>query len=148
MSTEGATTYGNGLEVMMEELIGLFPDALAGPLLSVWGRERPNIYAYYLELDQRIQKLIQDLLSSLGHSQVSVISNAHDSDSSFEFNYRYLLTDTTGAIQSFYGIYYELAHSLSNLGIECAGLPDEGMIFINLLPNNRMTVAKPRNPRG
>lgn len=125
--------------------VAKFPDGLAGPLLGILGRERPDIFAYYPELDQKIRELLQQELVENGYSHVQVISVDREENSSDAYPYVYqLLPDGEDPMwgKKYLPNVQTALHRRLTTSTEFDHLLRIGTVFIKLRLHNHMSVQK------
>ncbi len=134
-----------GVTERIANQVAEFPDVFANPLLGFLGQERPDILAYYPELDEKIRKLLRQELYKDGYFHVKVTSMDKGKNSSGDYPYVYQLIpdveDPTWG-QKYLPNVQKALHRRLAASTELDFVLGIGTVFVKLKPNNRMHVKK------
>lgn len=141
-----------GIREQVARLANIFPDRFAVPMLRSLGFERPELSRYYVEVDRAIQTYLQQKLTKLGYSDITLESLGRDSDSSRDgrFAYGYLLsykgkiTNPTQIKDYIYDAQQRLMRIIQSTDVEFDNFPPTDRIYARLKLNNRTYVANSR----
>ena len=148
MNNEQSSRRDKSFAEMIAQFVTQLPKGLAGRLLSLLGREQPDIFAYYPELDKKIRELLQQELGKDGYSHVQVKSVDKGENSSDTYPYVYqLLPDTDDPTwgQKYLPNVQKALHRRLASNTELDFRLGIGTAFIKLRLHNHMHVARERN---
>ena len=133
--------------------IAKFPDVLATPMLNLLGRERADLFTYYVEIDRKIKGLLHKKLNQAGYPHVILVSlgQGDDAFNSNLYPYTYQIvtgeTNSAKAIQYTYIIINELKRAIENTDIELDYSLDAAIFFAGLKTTHCMLVQKARSKK-